>query len=278
MATRDDRFYPIEALLPEGSGHGGAYDPDNDALDPAFIANFQRLATPVVRYFRTEIEGIEHLPWDQGCLCIGNHAVFGIDSLVLFSALQARTGRMMRGLAEHIMFKLPMIGDLFVRFGAVDGNRDNAVRLLENKEWVICYPGGARDSFKRYEDRYRLKWHGRLGYLRVALRAQVPLVPVAAIGVDDAFVTLGRERTLGRRLFGKPNYDLPILMGLGPLPLPVKFRYVLGEPLDLEARFGLTAADADAAPEDLLPAHAQIWTHTQALIDRELARRTSRFF
>jgi 1-acyl-sn-glycerol-3-phosphate acyltransferase len=272
------RRYPIEAFLPAEDGRNGSFDPDADPLDPALIARFQQVATPMVRYFRTEIEGIEHLPWDQGCLCIGNHAVFGIDSAVFFSALYARTGRMMRGLAEHIMFRLPVIGDLFVRFGAVDGTRENAVRLLQSGQWAICYPGGSRDSFKTAQERYQLKWHGRLGYLRCALQAQVPLVPVAAIGVDDAFITLGRERFLGRRIFGKDNYDLPIFIGLGLAPLPVKFRFVIAPPLDLAARFGLSAQDALADEAELLPVHAQIWSHTQALIDRELARRTNRFF
>ncbi len=273
-----DKFYPIDSLFPDGAASKGEFDPNNDALDPAFIARYQRLTTPLVRYFRTEVHGLENLPWEHGCLCIGNHAVFGIDSAVLLAAVYEQSGRMIRGLAEHIVFRIPLLNEAFVRFGIVDGNRDNAVKLLQAGEWAICYPGGAKDSFKRPTDRYRLKWHGRLGYLRCALRAGVPLVPVAGIGIDDAFVTLGRERLIGRTLFGKKNYDLPILMGLGPLPLPVKFRFIIGQAIDLQSRFGLTSADADAPTPDLLPIHAQIWTETQNLIDHGLSQRSSRFF
>lgn len=278
MSKGEQKRYPIASLLPEELSDSGQYDPDNDRYDPKLVAQLQRVARPLVKYFRTEVAGVEHLPWDTGCLCISNHAVLGIDSAVLFSALHDRTGRMLRGLGEHILFKLPLLSQFFVRFGAVDGNRDNAVRMLRNGEWAICYPGGVDDSFKRPEDRYRLKWHNRLGYLRCALAAGVPIVPIAGIGIDDAFITIGKESRLGRRLLGRPTYDLPILVGLGVMPLPVKFRYVISPPIDLEARFGLSASDANAPVEELLPAHADIWTHTQGLIDRELGKRKSRFF
>jgi 1-acyl-sn-glycerol-3-phosphate acyltransferase len=278
--TRDrkEHTYPFEAMFPAGVAASGEYDPDNDRLDPRLIERFQRLATPMVRYFRTDVVGIEHLPWNQGCLCIGNHALWGIDSAVLLAAVHKSTGRMLRGLGDHILFKVPLLSEFFVRFGAVDGNQENAQRLLQAGEWAICYPGGARDSFKRPEERYRLKWHNRVGYLRCALAAQVPLVPIAGIGIDDAYVTLGHERKIGRRLFGRPTYDIPIFIGLGLLPLPVKFTYYIGEPIDLGARFGLGAEDAKAPLEDLLPAHADIWGHTQAMIDDGLRRRRGRFF
>ncbi len=269
--------YPIASLLPDELSASGDYDPEHDKLDPRLIGQLQTLARPMVRYFRTEVEGLENLPWDSGCLCVSNHAVLGLDSAVLFAAVHERTGRMLRGLGEHVLFKLPLISHFFVRFGAVDGNRDNAVRLLRNGEWAICYPGGVNDSFKRPEDRYRLKWHNRLGYLRCALAAGVPIVPIAGIGIDDAFITIGREHRLGRRLLGGPTYDLPILVGLGLMPLPVKFRFIFAPPID-PRRFGLTEADADAPVEELLPAHADIWSHTQGLIDQGLAGRKSRFF
>lgn len=277
MSREDKPFYPIDALLPD-SQKVGKFDPKNDGIDPGFIAQFQMLAQPLAKYFRTEVEGLENLPWTHGCLCISNHAIMGLDSAVLFSSVHTHTGRMLRGLGEHILFKLPLLNQLFVRFGAVDGNRDNAIKLLRAGEWAICYPGGARDSFKAPEDRYRLKWHGRLGYLRCAIAAGVPLVPIAGIGIDDAFVTLGKEKTIGRKIFGKANYDLPIVMGLGLMPLPVKFRYVIDKPIDLSAHYNLRPEDANASPEDLLPIHADIWSHTQGLIDRELAKRKSRFF
>jgi len=272
----DDRS-ALDHLIPDALKDEGRYDPLRQ-VDPALLQQFLKLTGPVVRYFRTSVEGAWRLPREEGCLIVSNHAVFAIDAMAFFPSLYMETGRLVRGLADHNLFKVPVLSALMLELGAVDGNRDNAVRMLRAGEWVVCYPGGARDALKGAEERYRLQWEGRLGYLRVALAAGVPIVPVAGVGIDEAYVTLGRERSIGRRLFGKATYDLPILMGLGPMPLPVKFRFVIGEPVDLERAFGLGRIFADAPDEELLPAHRAIWRHTQALIDREVGRRVSRFF
>lgn len=262
---------------PSLSYRTGDYDPAQP-LDDVFIRQVITLTSPMVRYFRAQVDGGWQLPRDRGALLVSNHAAFGIDSMVFFSVLYGETGRMLRGLADHNVFKIPLLNQLLLKMGAVDGRRDNAIALLRDGQWGICYPGGSEDSFKTTDRRYKLPWHNRMGYLRVALAAGVPIVPVAGIGIDDAYVSLGRERQIGRALFGKPRYDLPILMGLGPMPLPVKFRFVIDAPLDPAARFGLGPEHADAPDEVLLEAHLAIWTHTQQLIDRELKRRLTPFF
>ncbi|MEO1267936.1 MAG: lysophospholipid acyltransferase family protein [Myxococcota bacterium] len=256
----------------------GAFDPNNDQLDPEMLQILKWYLLPVTRYFRTEVHGAHLLPRDRGCLCISNHAIFGIDSAALLTQTYMQTGRMLRALGEHKLFKLPQVGQFFARFGVVDGNRDNAVRLLQAGEWAICYPGGTRDSFKEGYESYQLKWHNRMGYLRSALAADVPLVPIAGIGIDDAFVTLGRERLLGRALFGSSRYDLPIFVGLGVLPMPVKFTFYVDRPIDLRERYGLGPEHADAPARELLAVHTEIWSHTQKLIRNHLKRRVSRFF
>ncbi len=267
----------LDANIPSSLHQSGDYDPEAP-LDDAFVRQVVRLTSPVVRYFRTKVEGAWRLPRDQGALLISNHAILGIDSMVFFPALYEETGRLLRGLADHHLFKIPLLNQLVTRMGAVDGRRDNAIAMLRDGHWGICYPGGSQDSFKTMDQRYRLPWHGRMGYLRVALASGVPIVPVAGIGIDDAYVGIGKERQLGRALFGKPRYDLPILVGLGPMPLPVKFRFVIDEPIDPASAFGLSPEHADAPDEVLLEAHLAIWTHTQQLIDRELQRRLSPFF
>jgi 1-acyl-sn-glycerol-3-phosphate acyltransferase len=261
-----------------GVAGAGRFDALDDPLDARLVEAVFKPAMKLVKYFRTTLDGVENLPWERGCLCVSNHAVLGIDAWVLFPALYRKTGRMLRGLGEHNLFKVPLLGEALMRIGAVDGTRDNAVGLMRGGHWAICYPGGISDSFKRPEERYQLKWHNRVGYLRAALAADVPIVPIAGIGIDDAFIALGNERRLGRRLFGSPKYDLPIFVGLGVLPLPVKFRFVIDRPIDLRARFGLGPSDADAPLEELLVPHSEIWTHTQALIERELSKRNSRFY
>ena len=284
MSDDPNTFDPPRSLLDSlaeatgGDLTAGSFDPNNDQLDPEMLQVLKWYLLPVTRYFRTEVLGAHLLPRDRGCLCVSNHAIFGIDSAALLTQTYMQTGRMLRALGEHVLFKLPQLGQFFARFGVVDGNRDNAVRLLQAGEWAICYPGGTRDSLKESHERYQLKWHNRMGYLRCALAADVPIVPIAGIGIDDAFVTLGRERLLGRTLFGSARYDLPIFVGLGALPMPVKFTFYIDRPIDLRARYGLGPEHADAPANELLPVHTEIWSHTQKLIRGHLKRRVSRFF
>ena len=247
------------------------------APDPVLVDRMLKLTLPVVRYFRTSIDGAWRLPRDTGCLLVANHAVFAIDALAFFPALYMETGRLVRGLADHNLFRFPILDKIMADLGAVDGRKDTAIRLLDEGEWVVCYPGGARGALKERSERYKLQWSGRLGYLRVAIAAGVPIVPVAGIGIDDAYLTLGKERRIGRRLFGSRNYDLPLLVGLGPMPLPVRFRFVIDEPIWPEADLGLPPVFAEAPDHALLQAHARVWRRTQDLIDREVSRRVSPF-
>jgi 1-acyl-sn-glycerol-3-phosphate acyltransferase len=99
---------------------------------------------------------------------------------------------------------------------------------------VIVYPGGVDDSLKPSSERYQLKWKQRAGFAKVALRAQVPIVPVAGLGIDEMYTIVARERWLGRKLFGSERYDLPLAFGaLGTLvPRRVKHTYVALPPIE----------------------------------------------
>lgn len=247
-----------------------------DKIDYKLIDSLVHFANPLVRYFRTSLHGVENLPRNKGCLIIANHSLMGLDSIILFTALYQKTHRAVRGLGEHFFFRHKIFSKFFLKLGMVDGNRENAVRLLREKQWSICYPAGVTDSFSHHSENYQLHWKNRMGYLRCALRANVSIVPLACIGPDDAYKVIGHEPFFGRRIFGSNRYDLPIFFGLGLLPFPVKFKFVFDKPIDLKEQFGLTAKDADASDSALLKAHEWIWHRTQTLIDIELSKRKSK--
>ena len=88
------------------------------------------------------------------------------------------------------------------------------------------------------------------------------MVPFAAAGVDDTFAILSRLRGSGRLLTGRDENDLPLLLGVGPIPNPVPFWFRVGRPIVLD--HGPEAADDEPLVARI---HAQVWTETQALID-----------
>jgi len=87
-----------------------------------------------------------------------------------------------------------------------------------------------------------------LGFARVAIASQVPVVPIASLGGNRGFLFLTGGRWLGRILYGwilgmkeSEGYRDPLVLGILPIPLPYswgvhfplpcKVRYVIGEPI-----------------------------------------------
>jgi 1-acyl-sn-glycerol-3-phosphate acyltransferase len=239
-------------------------------FDQARVKKALRVLRHYADYFSTRLTHAERIPREGGALIVSNHAVYGLDSPALFVRIYEETGRVPRGLAEHFMMNLPIVGNWLRSLGAVDGTPEAAVQMLEQGELMVVYPGGHREALKAWKDRYQLKWKRSRGYIRCAIRAQVPVIPVAGAGIDEALITVGHENVVGRKIFGRKDYDIPIAFGLGLLPLPVAFRFEVGEPV--HSGLPPEAADDDRAVDDL---HERVTSATQDLIIRANARRFS---
>jgi 1-acyl-sn-glycerol-3-phosphate acyltransferase len=187
-----------------------------------------------IKYFHATLEGTDRVPREGGALVVGNHALFGLDGVVLGALLMRETGRYPRFLGERNLWKVPVLGQMLTALGALAGEPNAAQTLLEDGELVAVYPGGVDDSFKLASEKYRLKWGTRSGFARVAMRAKVPILPVAAVGIDEMYDVVTRERWIGRTLFGSARYDLPIALGAygSPLPKRVPQSYSILEPVD----------------------------------------------
>lgn len=179
------------------------------------------------QYHQATLQGVEHLP-RGGALLVGNHGLFGLETPPFFFLLHQRTGRVPIGLADRALFGRTPMRQILARIGGVPGTPENARRLLERGELVVCYPGGANETFKSPEQAYRLRWEHTEGFARVAAQCGVPVVPFAAAGVDEIYLNFGHLGALRKRL---GRYAAPLALGLGPLPLPVPLHFCLGEPL-----------------------------------------------
>ena len=228
------------------------------------------LATWVERafgYLQPELIDAHHLDDVQGALVIGNHAVLGIDSLILLPLVYRHSGRVMRPLADRVLIELPGIDRVLGHLGAVVGAPEHAQRLLDRDELVLVYPGGVDDSLKGPDRHYQLPWRGRKGFIRTAIRAQKPIIPIMAAGVDDAYQYLFRERWVGRTLGGSDRYDFPVSLGVGLMPLPVKFTYHVAAPIAPPE--GAHLADDEAVVDEM---HDRVWRHCQGLLDTAMER------
>ncbi|MBZ4419162.1 lysophospholipid acyltransferase family protein [Myxococcus sp. RHSTA-1-4] len=200
------------------------------SLRQAVFRFAEKSAALSARYHRAKLVGAEHLPLAGPVLLVGNHGVWGYETPAFFHLLHRATGRHPVGLAERGFFRIPLVRTVLPWLGGVEGTRENALAALGAGALVVCYPGGARETFKRSHGRYRLRWERALGFARLAARAGVPVVPFAGFGVDDTFFWPPGEERLCLRLADGDKYRMPLVMGLGPLPLPVQLTFALGAP------------------------------------------------
>lgn len=232
-----------------------------DRVDHRLVPVARQLVRALEAIHPVRFEGLENLPKGPALL-VGNHGLLGYETAIFFAHILDATGRLPRGCADKWFFRVPGLRDVLVRLGGMYGAKENAHRALDDGHLVVCYPGGAREVFK-YDaaHRYRLRWEKARGFARVALKAGVPIVPFAAAGVDDTYQIVSRLRGTGRLLMGHDKYDLPLLVGMGPLPSPVPFWFRIGKPIP-----ALHAVDGDEerAVDHL---HKTAWTAAQNLLD-----------
>ena len=250
------------------------YDPFG--ADPRSLRRLLLPAALVYRYWlRVETRGIERVP-EGRVLLIGNHAgntfAWAGAMLAMAMLLEAEPPRLVRAMAEYYLPTIPFFNVLLHRGGSVVGTPENCTQLLERDEAVMVFPEGARGFVKPYAKRYELQRFG-LGFMRLALETDTPIVPIGIVGSEEQSPALTDVKALGR-VVGSPAFPItplfPWLGLLGFLPLPVKFRVRFGEPL----RFEGDPHDDDATIE----AHVErVKDSIRALVAGGLAERASWF-
>jgi 1-acyl-sn-glycerol-3-phosphate acyltransferase len=219
----------------------GSYEVDEFGFDPEFA---QALALPALRalyerWFRVEVNGIENLPLTGPALLVANHAggLWPMDAAMTSVAvhLEHPTGRYLRPLGADLLFGTPVAGMLARRAGATLACHADAERLLRAGELVGVWPEGFKGIGKNYRDRYQLRRFGRGGFVRCAITAAAPIVPVSIVGSEEIHPVLAKSALLGR-LLGLPYFPItPTFPWLGPLglvPLPSKWYIEFGEPIE----------------------------------------------
>jgi 1-acyl-sn-glycerol-3-phosphate acyltransferase len=140
-------------------------------------------------------------------------------------------------LGEHWFKGYPGVGLLTNKIGLVPAHPANAQRLLRDEQRLaLVFPEGQKGSRKLYWQRYRLRRFGRGGFVRTAIRAGVPVVPVAVVGAEEAMPIFAHVPLL-KQLTGLPyfpiNHAFPHLgLAAAVMYLPAKFRIEFLDPID----------------------------------------------
>ena len=238
------------------------YDIDSlENRDPDRIDRLCRaLHGPLTRYFRYELRGADRIPGGP-VLYVGNHSggILTPDSFLLFADLYTRRGMevMPYGLGHEVAISSPIAHQVVVPLGAVRASHENAHRVFAGGHKVIVYPGGDLENQRPFRHRHRIVFGQRKGYIRLALREGVPIVPITTAGGHSTFVILDDLRWLARltradrviRSKVMPlTWSIPWGLTLGPVPLyvplPSRILAEIGDPIRFDRR-GPDAAEDD---------------------------------
>src|SRR4051795_3332077 len=202
----------------------------------------RRLYDPIYsKWFRADWEGLDKIPANGGALLVANHAAaIPSDAPVIMHGIETELGRPVYGLAEYIFRELPVVGTMWSRVGGVTAQPDNAFRLLrEQKQLVLVFPEGTKGTSKNYAERYRLRRFGRGGFVEIAMRAGVPIVPIAVMGAEESMPIVFKLPGVAKTL-GVPYVPITAnMLLLGPLLggvlyFPSKFKLKVLDPIHFD--------------------------------------------
>ncbi len=208
--------------------------------DPDFIRAILPAIAFYTSYFTPEVRGLDRVPADGPALLVGNHSglFYMPEAWTCGQAILERRGIDAPAyvLGYDLLFALPGVGPFLRRLGAVPASTSRAETVLARRACVLVYPGGDREACRPRTQRNEVDFDGRTGFVRLALRCGVPVIPVAAHGGHHAVVVLARGERLARAA------------GLGTLQINV-FPLLAGPP------FGVTSI---LTPPPPLPTHLTV--------------------
>jgi 1-acyl-sn-glycerol-3-phosphate acyltransferase len=252
--------------------------------DPDSIRRMMPLVRALNLYHGTEVRGWENLPERGPMLVVGNHsggAATRDSAFFLQKWVEERGAEApLYSLAYDLLFANPILASWFRHRGVVPANPENARRALAMGAAVLVFPGGDYEVYRPWRERNRIDFGGRLGFVELALRTGVPVVPMVIHGAHQSTIVLTRGTRIARVAgLGKLHVKIfPLIWNLpfGPTPafvpsaqLPAKVTVQIEKPL----RWPRCARNRAPDPAVLRSRYAEITAIMQRRLDALAAER-----
>jgi 1-acyl-sn-glycerol-3-phosphate acyltransferase len=206
-------------------------------------------------YFRGSVRNLGNIPEEEPALLVGNHSGGNVipDTFVFTLAFTTYFGveRRFFQLAHNLAIAWPIAGDMLRKSGTVSASHRNAEKALESGAPVLVYPGGDWETHRPSWEGDKIDFAGRKGFIRLALKQNVPIVPVVSVGGQETALFLSRGAGLAKALRLDKMFRLKVLpvslalpwgLNIGDfashIPLPAKITIEVLPPIDVRKEFG----------------------------------------
>ena len=144
------------------------------------------------------------------------------------------THSQIRTLTASILFRIPVVREFGLWTGCIDARRKVAERALDNGRSLMVLPGGEAEQIRTQYGKERVYLSRRKGFIKLAIRKNVPVVPVYVFGSSDAYST--SSFLMGPRMWLQKKFAICIPIAFGFCsslfcPLPKQTTIVFGKPL-----------------------------------------------
>lgn len=206
-------------------------------------------------YFVPEYVGIDTLKKDKPALYVSNHTLLGLtDGPLYIPEIYHRKDIFLRVLVDKMHESVPVWRGIMSDYGTAIGSKENCRKLMEQKQHILVFPGGANEVCKKKGEEYRLVWKERYGFAKLAIEAGYPIIPISGLGGDELYdIIWDKEDIMDSKLgtwlketgwadkYFKGGENIPpIVKGIGPtlFPKPKKIYYKFGKPIATKAYKG----------------------------------------
>lgn len=223
------------------------------------LSLYKRLGRGIKLFSKTVVTGEENIPKGP-VLFVSNHSTMAMDVLVLMPALQQAAQRPIRAMNDALFYHNDTTKDVMVALGCVMGNQGIGDALFKAGKDVLLFPGGAHEANKDLDERYTIKWKKRTGFVRMAAKSGVPIVPVGVVGPDEWFDRYMDRETVANSWIGtllkkvgvseqylQSDQMVPIPRGVfGTLiPRPKNSYVAIGKPINMSEFLGKDISSDD---------------------------------
>ncbi len=200
-------------------------------FDERFIAKVMPVFHLLFLYHQYEAKGLQHIPQRGGAILAVNHSFATYDGFLLGVKLYLETGRTPCGLVDNKLFCAPFIADTSRQFRLSPANHANGERLLRQGELLMVAPGGMREAIRPTRtESFRVRWDKRIGFVRLAVNAQVPIILAGCPNSDLLYDVIPTYLT--KLFYKKLKLPFVLLKGLGGglIPRPIKLTHWVSPP------------------------------------------------